>query len=324
MNSFPLVSIIIPNYNYGRFLAEAIESALNQSYSNIEVIVVDDGSTDHSHEVIARYSDRIVPVLKANGGQASSFNAGFRASRGEIVCFVDADDVLMPNKVERVVEVFRQNPTAQWCFHALRLVDKATEKTLAITRAFPNADEDYSTYCDFRGHMRWGRLPFYIPSTSALCFQRSLLEQIMPLPEVRGAIGTQDDALLRHTSVAAAPGFYLSEQLTIQGIHSGNPTTARHYQPKLTGKEMIAARMIKQKFPDASQFADRIFSRSLSLFWKAELAQKTRPKQREEFKRLIRLYLSECSLLGQLKIFLMAAYQSRPWKREYSHRLVSS
>jgi len=78
----PLVSIIINNYNYARFLRDAIDSALNQTYDRTETIVVDDGSTDNSREIIAGYGDRIIPVLKENGGQNSAFDAGFAASAG--------------------------------------------------------------------------------------------------------------------------------------------------------------------------------------------------------------------------------------------------
>mgnify|MGYP002777004057 CR=1 FL=1 len=322
MKDNPLVSIIIPNYNYGRFLIEAIESALSQSYDNTEVIVVDDGSNDDSREIIKSYGERIVPVLKSNGGQASSFNAGYAASKGDVICFVDADDVLVRTKAEQVATVFREYPTVQWCFHALKLVDKATGQSLAVTRAFPGS-QDHSTYCDFRADLQQGRLPFFIPSTSALCFRRSLLETIMPIPEVKGPIGDEDDAFLRHSAVAAAPGFYLNEQLTLQGIHGTNPTSSIHYTPKLDGKEMMAAYFTKQKFPEASKFADRVFSRGLSRYWKAELTKKARQNQREAFQEVIQLYLSECSPLSKLRIFLMATYQSRPWKREYSHRVLS-
>src|SRR5690242_15345928 len=78
-----LVSIIIDNYNYGQYLQAAIESALGQTYHNIEVVVVDDGSTDDSREVIGRYDGRITAVLKENGGQASALNAGFVRSHGQ-------------------------------------------------------------------------------------------------------------------------------------------------------------------------------------------------------------------------------------------------
>ena len=76
LGTCPLVSIIINNYNYGNFLPIAISSALKQTYSNVEVVVVDDGSTDNSREVVAGYGDHIVPILKENGGQASAFNSG--------------------------------------------------------------------------------------------------------------------------------------------------------------------------------------------------------------------------------------------------------
>jgi glycosyltransferase involved in cell wall biosynthesis len=100
-----LASVIVNNYNYGRFVQEAIDSALDQSYPLTEVIVVDDGSTDQSREIIARYGDRIIPVFKENGGQASAFNAGFRASRGQVIAFLDADDALFPNVIENAVHL---------------------------------------------------------------------------------------------------------------------------------------------------------------------------------------------------------------------------
>src|ERR1700733_6356835 len=101
MSTF-FVTILINNYNYGRYLSKAIESALAQNYSDFEIIVVDDGSTDESREVIARYAGKIKPVLKLNGGQASAFNAGYAASRGDIICLLDSDDWFLPGKVGAV------------------------------------------------------------------------------------------------------------------------------------------------------------------------------------------------------------------------------
>ena len=108
LNSRPMtVSIIINNYNYGRFLPDSIDSALAQTYPHVEVIVVDDGSIDNSSEVIAGYGNRIIPVLKQNGGQASAFNAGFARCRGDIIFFLDSDDALLPNAAEGVVSAWR-------------------------------------------------------------------------------------------------------------------------------------------------------------------------------------------------------------------------
>ncbi len=122
----PLASIIITNYNYGRFLPEAIDSALNQNYQPLEVIVVDDGSTDGSQQIIANYGKQIIPLLKENGGQGSAFNAGFAKSRGEVICFLDADDVLLPSAIARAVELLRDPNIVQvhWPFYAIDAVGK--------------------------------------------------------------------------------------------------------------------------------------------------------------------------------------------------------
>jgi glycosyltransferase involved in cell wall biosynthesis len=130
MNDQPLVSIIINNYNYGCFVGEAIESALNQTYSHLEVIVVDDGSTDNSREIIANYKDKIIPILKENEGQSSAFNSGFATAKGDIICFLDADDIALGEKVSEVVKVFQANPEIGWCFHSLKVTDMKTGELL--------------------------------------------------------------------------------------------------------------------------------------------------------------------------------------------------
>ena len=109
--SRPLTSILINNYNYARFLDEAIDSALRQNYPRKEIIVVDDGSTDNSREIISRYGDRIIPIFKENGGQASAFNAGVARCQGDILCFLDSDDFFYPDKLERVAAAFYRHGT---------------------------------------------------------------------------------------------------------------------------------------------------------------------------------------------------------------------
>ncbi|WP_427913116.1 glycosyltransferase family 2 protein [Ramlibacter sp. MMS24-I3-19] len=101
----PLVSIIICNYNYERFIRAAIESALAQTYRNMEVIVVDDGSTDSSRMVIGEFAAKgaVKAIYQANEGQYSAYNAGFAASCGDIVMFLDSDDVYLPQVAEAVV-----------------------------------------------------------------------------------------------------------------------------------------------------------------------------------------------------------------------------
>jgi glycosyltransferase involved in cell wall biosynthesis len=102
MNSEPLVSIIIPTYNCGRFLSDAIESGLAQTYPRIEIIVVDDGSTDNTGSVAAKYEDRVTYMVQRNEGPASARNAGIVASKGDYLVFLDSDDRLLPEMVERL------------------------------------------------------------------------------------------------------------------------------------------------------------------------------------------------------------------------------
>lgn len=103
-----LVSIVIPCYNSEPFVGEAIESALEQTYSDVEVIVIDDGSTDRSREVIATYEPRIVWRARENAGACAARNDGLELARGEFVQFLDADDVLFPDAVARRVAAFAE------------------------------------------------------------------------------------------------------------------------------------------------------------------------------------------------------------------------
>lgn len=98
-------SIIIANYNYERFVGKAIDSALAVRWPDVEVIVVDDGSTDQSRQVIATYGDRVFPILQKNAGQLTACNVGFARATGDWIIFLDADDLLDPSIAEEVVRV---------------------------------------------------------------------------------------------------------------------------------------------------------------------------------------------------------------------------
>lgn len=164
-----LVTILINNYNYGRFLRQAIDSALNQTYRNIEVIVVDDGSTDDSPGIIASYGNRIIPVLKDNGGQASAFNAGLAASRGEILCMLDADDFFHPDKVERVIPY---SQLGSMIYHRLQM-----EPGSGI---IPHRIAQRMDYYRYAQHYRF--LPYMASPTSGLVLRRDLALRLIPLP----------------------------------------------------------------------------------------------------------------------------------------------
>jgi glycosyltransferase involved in cell wall biosynthesis len=105
-DNLPLVSIVTPSLNQGRFLHHTIESVLSQSHSRIEYIVRDGGSTDGSREILASYGDRLRWVSAPDAGQSAALNLGFAEARGEILAYLNSDDVMRPGAVEAVVQHF--------------------------------------------------------------------------------------------------------------------------------------------------------------------------------------------------------------------------
>lgn len=133
-----LVSVVIPTYNRARYLAEAIESLLGQTYTDFEVIVVDDGSTDETPDVAARYSSEVRYVRQSNSERGAARNHGLRLARGEYVAFLDSDDFWKPDKLERDLDFLRDRPDVGLVYADVVLVD---EKGRPLrTRRLPHLD----------------------------------------------------------------------------------------------------------------------------------------------------------------------------------------
>jgi len=172
----PLVSIIIDNFNYARFLRAAIDSALAQSYAPVEIIVVDDGSTDNSGEVISSYGEKVSSVLKPNGGHASAFNAGFRVSHGTVVMFLDADDALLPNAVEEVVRVWYPGVAkVQFVLAHVDADGRSLGGTVPYSPAQMPRGDIRASIIDEGGYVG-------VP-TSGNAFARTVLDRLLPLTE---------------------------------------------------------------------------------------------------------------------------------------------
>ena len=170
------VSIVITSYNYGRYLHDTIGSVLNQTYAASEVIVVDDGSTDNSREVIECFGNRIKAVFKQNGGQASAMNAAMSISHGDAVCFVDSDDLLFPTAIERAMEFLSRGVVkVHW---PLQAIDEKGAPTGAIMHEHDLAQGDLR-----ESVIRSGPDGYVWQSTSGNVWSRDFLEAIGPIPE---------------------------------------------------------------------------------------------------------------------------------------------
>jgi glycosyltransferase involved in cell wall biosynthesis len=120
------VSLVIATFNHGRFLAEALDSAIAQTLRGVEIVVVDDGSTDDTPEVLARYTGRVRVIRQPNRGLAAARNLGLASARGTHVAFLDADDVLMPTKLAEQVAVLERAPTVGWTYCDVLIETTAT------------------------------------------------------------------------------------------------------------------------------------------------------------------------------------------------------
>jgi glycosyltransferase involved in cell wall biosynthesis len=129
----PLVTIVIPAYNHGNYLKQAIDSVLNQDYSNIELIVLDDGSTDNTREVLDGFGDRFYWECQKNMGQASTLNKGWGMAKGEILAYLSADDVLLPQATSKSVQCLQDNPDAVLCYGDFRLIDSESRLIRNVT-----------------------------------------------------------------------------------------------------------------------------------------------------------------------------------------------
>lgn len=205
------VSIIISSFNYERFVAKTIDSALNQTYQDVEVICVDDGSTDRSREIISSYGDRLKVVLKDNGGQGSAMNSGFEVSTGDLIIFVDSDDILTLQCAETVVAQWDEKYSKAHC--KMRFIDEAGESSLVAAQHW--SGRFYPT-----GNLRNEVLKnggFMHPPTSANVFSRKYLEEVMPIPA--DSWPTQPDIYLTYLAAFYGEIGVINEELCLYRVH---------------------------------------------------------------------------------------------------------
>ena len=180
MAARPMISVIINTYNYGRYVEKAVTSALGQDFpaEDFEVIVVDDGSTDDTSFMLAPYMERITYLAKANGGQASALNAGFKIAKGDIIAFLDSDDFWYPEKLKKITGEFGRSGDIDVVYHYMHIIDKdgAVIGELKETRGALRFEKWPL------GRLLTGSMPFG-PETSAISVRASCLRNIMPIPE---------------------------------------------------------------------------------------------------------------------------------------------
>jgi len=285
MNNEYLVSIIISNYNYGHFLKDAVDSALDQTYDPVEVIVVDDGSTDNSREIIKKYEDKIKPIFNEHKGLISSWNMGYLKSQGDILCFLDADDIYFSNKIQFVVDKFKEYPQIGWCFHYLKDTD-----CFGNLIANGKKETNYEGIVDLRDDIKKGhtRYPYVPPPTSGLSFRREIMSNIFPIPE---NIVDPYDEFIQLSGLCLSPGYHTTQKLAVRRFHEENISIKREqlmpYETEINGIQV--AYYLRTRFPETKKFSDKLFARSLGRLW---VRERKRLKEIPELKQYITRYYS--------------------------------
>lgn len=256
-----LVSVLVNNYNYDRFLGEAIDSALDQTHPDTEVVVVDDGSTDGSREIIAGYGDRIVPVLKENGGQVSAFNAGFAASRGDLIAFLDSDDAFHENKVARMVEFLSEVAAGKedvLVYHDLELVDA---EGASLGRRFPRYLKRHDPNL-FEYARTFRYLPYVASTTSGISISRPLAARIFPLPNECLATRAEDFVVKAATLLGEVHG--TDEVLSKYRVHGENHWYGDPKPPPeeffVTEHEFLNTRLKQHGLEPTVSFFDSVYA----------------------------------------------------------------
>jgi glycosyltransferase involved in cell wall biosynthesis len=234
----PLVSILMANYNYGRYIGEALHSALRQTYPHFEVIVCDDGSTDDSREVVSRYCERdprIRLLTKENGGLASALNCAFAASQGEIVCLLDADDIFLPEKLEHVVKAFLRCHDCGLCIHRVLKIDEHA-RPFSYARPAILLSGWLAQEALLKGtHVR------SLPPASGLSFRRPVLDLLFPVStRLRRVV----DAYISHTAQLITKLCAVPEALSNQRIHASNITSGRTFHTSMVSRLIEDTRLL--------------------------------------------------------------------------------
>jgi glycosyltransferase involved in cell wall biosynthesis len=226
----PLFTVLIDTFDYGRYVEEAVRSALQQDFpaEQYEVLVVDDGSTDDTAARLEKFAGRIRYERKANGGQASAFNFGMERARGEFVALLDADDVWLPNKLRRVAEALASQPDVGMVYH--RLYEWTEDGTLST-------DGHFIAVSGRVPETRFWLLCYPMMQASSLVFRRQALQDLLPIPEV---LRTQADAYLTALIIFICPVLGVDEYLAKYRVHGANTF---HRRKGSAAEEQLKSRM---------------------------------------------------------------------------------
>ena len=226
------VTVLIDTYNHERFIERAITSVLEQDMplDDVEILVIDDGSTDRTPELVRCFEPRVRYLQKPNGGQASAFNFGFAQARGEIIATLDGDDRWTKEKLRRVLETLDANPEVGIVGHGFyEEYSHGRPDGLILPGSFYRLDLTTQQDAELFRHVA----AFF--GTSRMTIRKSVLDRILPVPE---ELTIEADEYIFTLAPALRPAIILNEPLCYYGMHPGNLFQFGKFEPAKARRKM--------------------------------------------------------------------------------------
>lgn len=247
---------LVNNYNYADFVGQAIDSVLAQTQPFDEIIIVDDGSTDGSLDVItAAVANRndIHVIAKKNEGQLSCFNEGFAAAAGDLIFFLDADDLYTPRYLETAFDFYDKNKECDFlCCAVHEFGDHDTVRNFIDHYCEETGDIGFSLLRTLYGKK------FIGGATSSLSAKRSILEQFLPLPFAHDWKISADDCLVYGTSLVGARKYCLPEPLVEYRVHAGNRWYDKSFSKSYQFKQRLKIEKLVQYIIDKNHYGGNL------------------------------------------------------------------
>ena len=259
----PTVSVVMPAYNHERFIADAIDSVLGQSYSDIELIIIDDGSTDTTGTIAQSYSDpRIRYYFQENQDAFNALNRGMGLSKGLYISIINSDDVYTPNRIERLIE--RQGETAAACLFSdvIPINDQGEELTQHPWRSWHELNREYyfKTKDLYDGFLHGN----YMVTTSNLFLTRELAEKVGEFCSLRYL--HDYDYIFRILLAAEDKTIYLDdEKLLYYRIHSGNTLSEAAVVGREQDRKIIRQYLLEKCPPHTRGYINTAIDRLITL-----------------------------------------------------------
>lgn len=241
--SKPYVSVLIDTYNHERFIAHAITSVLEEDMpmTGVEIVVVDDGSTDRTPEIVRHFEPRVRLLRKPNGGQASAFNFALPQTHGEIIAMLDGDDWWAKQKLRRVLETLEENPEVGIVGHGFyEVYSDGRPNGLIIPGDVYRLDLSTRESVELFMHLA------AFLGTSRMTIRRSVLDRILPISE---ELNIEADEYIFTLAPALAPAIILNEPLFYYALHAGNLFQFQQYEAAKARRKMNVLEVLVRDLP---------------------------------------------------------------------------